>query len=85
MHPPNLPGKPLEGTFLTGLFSNKRQGYDWNSGISHFWGIGNGRWRRKDSQAVVIEGGSVRSLDDDFEYDLQDEILNDEGVVHGHV
>jgi hypothetical protein len=70
---------------MTGLFSNLRTNYDWNSGISHFWGISNGKWRRKDAQAVVIEGGSVRNMDFDHEYDLEDEILNAEGVVHGHV
>lgn len=85
VHPPSLRGKKLEGSFMTGLFCNLRTSYDWNSGISHFWGIGNGKWRRKEAQAVLIEGGSVRSLDDDHEYDLEDEILNEEGVVHGHV
>jgi len=76
-------GKSLEGVFMTGLVSNRRKGYDWNSGIGDFWGIVSGPWRRKTAAAVVIEGGRVRTLDDEEEFDLEDQVLNASGVVHG--
>lgn len=68
---------------MTGLVSNRRKGYDWNSGIGDFWGISSGRWRRNVAEAVVIEGGRVRTLDDEDDFDLEDEVLNASGVVHG--
>jgi hypothetical protein len=114
-----LPGKPLNGTFMTGLFNNKRLKYDWNSGmvmpqifwanhamttyhhttttttttttitttralagIRNLWGVSSGKWRRKESAAVLICNGRVRDLSFE-EFDLEDEVLNASGVVHG--
>jgi uncharacterized membrane protein YgcG len=69
--------------FMTGLVSNHRRGYDWNSGIGDFWGLANGRWRRNTAEAVVIEGGRVRTLDDEDDFDLEDDVLNASNVVYG--
>lgn len=78
-------GSPLEGTILTGLCNNQRQLFEWNSGISDFWGLSSGPWRRRGADAVVILGGEVVDLklygEDDF--DFEEEVLNASGVVHG--
>jgi len=80
----NVPrGKKMEGTFMTGLFSSARDKFEWASGIDHFWGIVGGRWRRNTTTAAVVEGGRVRDLELEDDYDLDDEVLNAAGVVHG--
>ena len=89
-------GDPLTGVFMTGVVSNARLSFEWNSGIRHFWGVGSGRWRSdrrgkaRAQRGVIVESGWVRNCDGLSEWDEEegayddDDVLNASGAVYGH-
>lgn len=92
-------GAPLTGVFMTGIVSNTRLSFEWNSGIRHFWGLGSGRWRSdrrgkaRAQRGVIVEGGGVRDCnglgewdeeEGEYDDDDDDDVLNASGVVYGH-
>jgi hypothetical protein len=85
--PGRLRGAALEGTVMTGVCNNQRAQFEWNSGVSDFWGLASGPWRRREAEAAVLLGGAVMDLevygDRNGDLDFEAEVLNASGVVHG--